>query len=267
MKKSKKKTEGDNTIILKGIDFSKIKKDIINNPSNTVIDTSSKVVENIPIISNATSILSINNSNIENKKRKTTKAKQTPINLDNETDILTSSLEKLGISNKEILPFETFYKNPTIHVKMLISGKNISKDSNCWWCRYKIPDEWHPLGLPVKIEYTNKADINCPKIFHCDGIFCSFNCMMAYSRDNSHCFKYKQCGTYITLLYREIYGKECWITKIESAPSWKLLKDYGGSLTIQEFRNSLNKISLIECEQFETLPFIQQPVQTFHFIK
>jgi len=264
MKKSKKKTESDNTIILKGIDFSKIKKDIINKPPPSHENIS--IIENeIPSLPNATSI----NSITESKKRKVTKKNSTS-NTDIETDILTSSLEKLGISNKEVLPFETFYKNPVMHIKMLVSGKEIPTDSFCWWCRHKIPDEWHPLGLPVKIDYINqkfKGDIDCEKVFHCDGTFCSFNCIMAYFRDNGHVFKYKQCGSFITIMYREIYGKECWITKIESAPSWKLLKDYGGCLTIQEFRNSFNKVKLIERQNFDILPFVQSPVQTIHFVK
>ena len=272
MKKSKKKTENDNTIVLKGIDFSKIKKDIINKPPSINSDSINITENEVPNIPNATAVSSLNsNSNTtENKKRKVSKFKQASANLDEETDLLTSSLEKLGISNKELLPFETFYKNPVIHVKMLVSGKEISKDAHCWWCRHKIPEDCHPLGLPVKIDYINqkyKGDINCEKIYHCDGSFCSFNCMVAYSRDNSHIFKYKQSGSFITLMYREIFGKDCWITKIENAPSWKLLKEYGGCLTIQEFRNSFNKVKFIEKQNFDILPFTQSPVQTIHFVK
>ena len=100
------------------------------------------------------------------KERITTKKNTSDVNT------LTSSLEKLGISNKEIIPTETFFKDNTDRdIKMISHGTNeyITKTckAHCWWCRHSIPSEWHPLGIPLKKDKENT--------YTCDGLFCSFN--------------------------------------------------------------------------------------------
>ena len=121
---------------------------------------------------------------------------------------LTSSLEKLGISNKEIIQTESYFKDDTgREIKMLISGTNeyIKRDleAKCWWCRHSIPKDWHPLGLPLKfIKEKNE--------FHCEGIFCSFNCIMAHLHScDLESVKYRNCGMLIATLYRYVFGKAC----------------------------------------------------------
>lgn len=76
--------------------------------------------------------------------------------------------------------------------------------------------------------------------FEGEGTFCSFNCAVAYVSDN-YSIKYKNTGMLINKLYKHIFGflpKE----KIVPSPSWKMLKDYGGEFTIEEYRKSFQII-------------------------
>ena len=160
---------------------------------------------------------------------------------------LTSSLEKLGISNKEIIQTESYFKDDAgREIKMLISGTNEyirrGVEAKCWWCRHSIPEDWHPLGLPLKfIKDKEKTE------FHCEGIFCSFNCMMAHLHScDLESIKYRNCGQFITAMYRQAFGRACWTEKLIPAPSWSHLREYGGKLTIEEFRNTFNKLQIVE---------------------
>jgi hypothetical protein len=44
-------------------------------------------------------------------------------------------------------------------------------------------------------------------------------------------------------IYKEYFGKE---SEIICAPSWKLIDKYGGYLTIEQFREKMNKVVFIE---------------------
>jgi hypothetical protein len=165
---------------------------------------------------------------------------------------LTSDLEKLGLANREIIQTDIFFKdNLGKEIKMLIYGTNeyIKRDiveAKCWWCRHTFPKEWHPLGMPLKYNKTNNE-------FICEGIFCSFNCIMAHLHSCDHqSIKYRDCGQLVTLLYREVVGKICWTEKLIPAPSWKNLKEYGGKLTIEQFRETFNKLQIMERMQIKS---------------
>lgn len=98
------------------------------------------------------------------------------------------------------------------------------KNSKCWWCKNHFKS--HPLGLPKC--YSNEK-------FLLEGNFCSFNCMLSYSidiGDNEH-WKRKSLINYF---YYKTYGK---YKNILPAPHWKSLEDFGGPLTIEQFRNDL----------------------------
>jgi hypothetical protein len=73
-----------------------------------------------------------------------------------------------------------------------------------------------------------------------DGIFCSFNCILSYIKDNNHNVLYKESYYLLKSLYLSLIGKK--MEKIIPAPSWKLLNEYGGPLSIENYRNSFNKV-------------------------
>jgi hypothetical protein len=96
--------------------------------------------------------------------------------------------------------------------------------------------------------------INKSEYYETDGIFCSFNCCKAFIKDNKHNSLYDMSENLLTKLYFDMYIGNENIKKpdnkfdsknlifIESAPHWRLLKKYGGYLTIEQFRENFNKI-------------------------
>lgn len=131
----------------------------------------------------------------------------------------------------------------------------------CWWCRSTFKS--HPIGCPIRYnpEKPNGTDrnrilqrfkeANLPldegtDFFETEGIFCTFPCVKTYilnelSRTKSP--KYKRALTLLTLLYLKLMGK---ITIIPTAGTWKVLYEWGGHLTPQEYRASTGLLEYIE---------------------
>ena len=92
----------------------------------------------------------------------------------------------------------------------------------------------------------NKSHIAMHKdeYFVTDGLFCSFNCCKAFIKDNKHNNMYEQSDSLLIKLYKDMNvdsNELSKIIKINPAPSWRMLKEYGGQLTIEEFREKFNK--------------------------
>lgn len=82
--------------------------------------------------------------------------------------------------------------------------------------------------------------------YETDGIFCSFNCCFSFIKDNAQNSMYKISEHLIHKLLSEITG--CDTNVIWPAPHWRMLKVYGGHLSIEEFRKSFNSVKYIEKE-------------------
>lgn len=111
--------------------------------------------------------------------------------------------------------------------------------------------------------------------FETEGLFCSFPCCKAFILDQKGSVKYKESLTLLSLLFSILYSTDKHPVGIFSlgrtkkkpstlkkpaldapikrdtdaedihfpaAPSWKLLKDYGGHLTIDEWRSTFGKL-------------------------
>lgn len=147
----------------------------------------------------------------------------------------------------------------------------------CFWDKNVIPPNIKPIGCPInfipskgvkkyyselsKDEYTireeiteqrqhelalrkeNKITIDNNNFYETDGIFCSFNCVMAYINENKNKSIYNLSHTLLLHMYKDLNDEH--VDHIVSAPHWRLLKSYGGHLTIEEFRESFNKIEYI----------------------
>ena len=157
--------------------------------------------------------------------------------------------------------------------KHLINDNPQSITYDCFWCRNKIPTNLIAIGCPIKYvpsqavktyyseiskdTYTIKENITSTKLkeievsedkrltilnkghYITDGIFCSFNCCMSYIIDNRTNSIYVLSEMLLLKMYNEIYVNG---GSIEQAPHWRTLRQCGGDLTIEEFRNSFNKI-------------------------
>lgn len=142
----------------------------------------------------------------------------------------------------------------------------------CFWCKSSFKTK--PIGCPItfcnsmieksyvshitKDKYFMKENINKKKLesaletdgidiepikkdyYLTDGCFCSFNCILAFIKDNKHDMFYKDSQSLLHSLYYQMIGKK--VGKLIPAPHWRLLKDFGGQLDIEEFRRTFNVI-------------------------
>lgn len=146
---------------------------------------------------------------------------------------------------------------------------NREKFYNCYWCRnpfdeFKLgcPIKWVPSNA-VKTYYsevskdnyairenvTNKKSKSKTKskdikieekaYYETDGCFCSFNCIKAFIIDNKHDLLYKDSLNMLSKMYYDIFSS---YDIIKPSPSYRLLKEYGGHLTIDEYRTGLSNV-------------------------
>jgi hypothetical protein len=110
----------------------------------------------------------------------------------------------------------------TIH-KIATHNLIFSQDTKCWWCR----NCFNTPGLELPEDYYNET-------FFCTGNYCSFNCMKKYNLELNDSLTWKR-DSLINLFYFKLYNK---YNEISPAPHWMTLKEYGGCLTLDEFRNN-----------------------------
>lgn len=149
-------------------------------------------------------------------------------------------------------------------ISTIVQGKKYS----CYWCRH--PFDSPPIGCPIdykpkviartysseiskdtfsvlesiprKTKIVNPSIVNMSmsESYETDGVFCSFNCALAFANDNKLNPMYSRSISLINRIYSDIYEKGSVLTP---SPSWRLLEDYGGPLTIDEYRKNLHRIS------------------------
>ncbi len=129
----------------------------------------------------------------------------------------------------------------------------------CWWCRHSFTTS--PIGLPLEY-YSHEAlsrhksardatlikanlPVDMNDFFITDGLFCSFPCCKAFYNDSCRDeTKYCESLTHLLLLYTKLTNRT--LLTIPEAPHWKMLKAYGGSLTIEDFRATFGKLEYIQ---------------------
>lgn len=79
--------------------------------------------------------------------------------------------------------------------------------------------------------------------YQTDGVFCSFNCVMAYIEENKDKPLYRLSESLILKMYNDVFNNPVCITP---APHWRLLLEHGGHLTIENFRNEFNNSEYID---------------------
>jgi len=146
-------------------------------------------------------------------------------------DILKQKL----LNNNEKSKHKTFNYSNIPSIFNIID--NWIKDTNikCWYCT--LPFKTQPVFIPKNIE-PSQNNINI-KVFGC---FCSFSCSMSYI--NIHYTKLSDKidkTNMLIYLYNEFYKKP--ITYIEPSPSLYLMEQYGGNLTISEYKQLISKLN------------------------
>ena len=97
-------------------------------------------------------------------------------------------------------------------------------DIKCWWCCHNFENT--PFGIPVKYEEKTET-------FYVYGCFCSLNCALSYNFQEKSEKKWGRAGL-IQMLYNKTYNNN---DDINYAPERECLKDFGGYMSIDEFRN------------------------------
>jgi hypothetical protein len=117
----------------------------------------------------------------------------------------------------------------------------------CYWCCHDFDNE--PLSMPYKYdERTNK--------FYTAGNYCSWSCIKSHAID-----KYGLsrggiiCGN-VVMMRKKIYNK---IGSVKSAPNRYRLKEFGGDMSIEEFRENLTK-DVGKVENVEINPVINNVI-------
>lgn len=109
----------------------------------------------------------------------------------------------------------------------------------CWWCCHDFTDT--PLKLPVKHDDRRNT-------FHTTGNFCSWSCMKSYALERYGLSRGGLiCGN-IVMMRKKMYNQ---IGSIKPAPYRFSLKEFGGDLTIEEFRKN-NTIDVAKPKDVQT---------------
>jgi hypothetical protein len=87
----------------------------------------------------------------------------------------------------------------------------------------------------------SKLSIVHNNYYETDGIFCSFNCCMAYIQENKSINPLYTNSEMLLLQMYNMTNNSKENLEIVPAPDWRLLTDFGGHLTIEKFRESFNK--------------------------
>jgi hypothetical protein len=156
---------------------------------------------------------------------------------------LHTTLESKGYAHANVKPVDTIVLNDQLSIKLFASPiMQHAKTHRCWYCRLSIPHEWAPIGLPTK--YNEKTGQ-----FSTEGIFCSFNCITSYVHEFGHTYRYRESGHLLYLLYRKLFQTNLALIDILPSPSWKLLKEYGGNLDVEDYRKSLQHVEYKQMNQ------------------
>lgn len=150
---------------------------------------------------------------------------------------------------------------------------------HCFWCRHSFT--YRPIGCPIeyvpprisksyhseitKDKYLLRENLTLKQLaeleknitshpengneeykvnendfYLMDGLFCSFNCCLAYIKMNIHNPLYINSESLLNKIYYEAFGKNS--MPLVEAPSWRLLKNYGGHITIEDYRRNFYKV-------------------------
>jgi hypothetical protein len=166
-------------------------------------------------------------------------------NIESSSNTITNTTNINDINNTQKNCIYSYYDQSKKHVKCSLTmndlvGNKLPQKTNihCHWCR--SPFQTSPIGCPIK--YTNDTYI-------VDGIFCSFNCCKSFIHTQQHNCLYDYSENILNMLYYSIYNN---YINIKKAPSWRLLKEYGGNQTIKQFRESFNTIEYINNNNYIT---------------
>lgn len=151
---------------------------------------------------------------------------------------------------RKVTPLDLKIKNKVVDtetkkiIQYISLSINLSKGMKykCWWCTFTIDEtSGQLLGCPINVTREGNK-----KIYSTDGVFCSFNCVKAYILQKEQ-FDVLYENSHILLghMFCDMNGFITPIT-IEPAPDKKLLLDYGGYMTKEQYYECFNRLLYTE---------------------
>ena len=208
----------------------------INNINDVIISENENIIYHIPI-----TLTDINNEDMnlflpcENINK-----------IDNNCILQNKTCEFGDSTSDNIISNTTITKTSLLNNinKIITHRLNFNKNTKCWWCKYSF--DTIPVQIPEN--YYNNT-------FYCMGHFCSYNCCKSYNLDLNDNLIYKR-ESLLNLLYYMTYSV---YADIKASPHWITLEDFGGILTINQFREN----NIINTQDFLVLhpPLITRQMQ------
>ena len=193
-----------------------VNTNIISNICSTIHENinseEEKVIYHLPLNPNDINDTQVNNLFIKNNLAN----KVNNNSIINEDNVLSVSVSGSDFINSTII------NNNNIN-KIIIHQINFNKNTKCWWCK----NNFNTPAIQLPESYSDG-------IFYCTGNFCSYNCTKSYNLDLNDVSTYKR-NSLINFLYNLTYSEN---KNIISAPHWLSLEEYGGILTIEQFREN-----------------------------
>lgn len=136
---------------------------------------------------------------------------------------LPINLQDNEIVEEKMVETKKYKKNKQENNKQVFKVE-LNGKAKCWWCRYSFDTE--RIELPEN--YYNDY-------FYCIGNFCSYNCASSFNIElnDENVFKRQSL---LHLQYKKIYNE---YKEFKPSPSWKILEDAGGNISIEEYRKNL----------------------------
>lgn len=121
----------------------------------------------------------------------------------------------------------------------------ITKDKayNCWWCT--LPIENGPIGCPISMKITKNGQKEVIT-YYTDGLFCCFNCIKAYITEHGeNDSKYEDSTRLLAMMAwdnKESGKSSAEPVTINPSPPWRFLSQYGGHVTIQQYKEMIDRM-------------------------
>lgn len=170
-----------------------------------------------------------------------------PTKVDNEGVVLFKhktqyALDNLGyIEKNNIYIFNDTFQLNNINTDFLNRFKGYKPNSLCWWCCYPLDFGTIPIPLPIK--YCERK-----QTFKCKGLFCSFECSMAYS------FKFKEGSSLlINYLHKKMTGINMKDHVLKPAPPREILDNFGGVINITSFRQLVDLKTVYDLVEYPVI--------------
>jgi len=113
----------------------------------------------------------------------------------------------------------------------------------CWWCCHSF--EGTPLSMPFKYDDRRNK-------FYTTGNYCSWSCVKSHALERYGCTVGSRINGNVVMMRKKMYNQ---IGPVKPAPSRYKLMEFGGDLTIEEFRKNQTR-DVEEPKQIETAPIV-----------